>query len=105
MSLEVADDDVDSIDARAFDRILDALGHCRRRQILTTLQKNSRQDCANFQASLEDSHTHLPKLDNLGFINWNPDQEAISKGPKWGDLRIFLHLINDHQDELPVGWD
>ncbi|VTT86294.1 hypothetical protein DM2_2332 [Halorubrum sp. DM2] len=49
-------------------------------------------------------HSHLPKLADLGFIEWDPDENEIRKGPRWDDIAPLLRLIEDHQDELPDGW-
>lgn len=49
-------------------------------------------------------HNHLPKLEAMGFIEWDRDTGKIAKGPNWTDIEPLLTLIHDHQDELPAGW-
>lgn len=49
-------------------------------------------------------HNHLPKLEALGFIEWDRETGQIATGPDWDDIEPVLELIHDHQDELPLGW-
>lgn len=49
-------------------------------------------------------HGHLPKLADIGFIDWDRETGAISTGPNWEEISPLLELIRDHQDELPEGW-
>jgi len=49
-------------------------------------------------------HKHLPKLEAMGFIEWDRDSGKIMKGPDWDDIEPVLSLIYRHQDELPAGW-
>lgn len=49
-------------------------------------------------------HTHLPKLDELGFIHWERETGTVTTGPNWDDIATFLRLLHDHRDDLPEGW-
>jgi hypothetical protein len=49
-------------------------------------------------------HSHLPKLEDMGYIEWDRDTGKIRKGPNWNEIAPLLELIHDHQDELPDGW-
>lgn len=49
-------------------------------------------------------HTHLPKLAEAGFINWDPESGLITRGPRFEEIGPLLRLMNDHQDELPEDW-
>lgn len=88
-----------------------------RRQILEALRKrNPRQGAefstAEFLPNGEDRdsvevqlrHTHLPLLDDAGFIDWNAEMGTITRGPKFEEIEPMLGLMADHQDELPEGW-
>ena len=99
------------------DGILDALSNPYRRQLLIALLDHNPQDDsdrdpldilseADEAAVLESElvHTHLPKLDDMGYISWNRSTNAISKGPRWGEIAPLLKLMHDHRDELPDGW-
>lgn len=49
-------------------------------------------------------HTHLPKLAEKGYIEWNPDTQTIRRGPNFDDIAPLLKLMDDHDDELPDDW-
>jgi predicted transcriptional regulator len=49
-------------------------------------------------------HTHLPKLEEAGFIRWDRDRHEVHKGPNFDEIRPLLELIENHRDELPDGW-
>jgi hypothetical protein len=49
-------------------------------------------------------HTHLPKLESAGVIEWDRDANQIKKGPKFEEIRPLLLLIAEHSDELPPDW-
>jgi len=54
------------------------------------------------QVNLE--HVHLPKLADMGFIEWDRESGDLSKGPNWDEIAPLLQLMYDHQDELPDEW-
>lgn len=49
-------------------------------------------------------HTHLPKLDDMGFIEWDRENDEIRTGPDWDEVSPLLQLIHDHRGELPEEW-
>ncbi|NGM70444.1 transcriptional regulator [Natronolimnobius sp. AArcel1] len=49
-------------------------------------------------------HTDLPKLDDAGFIEWEPDSKTITRGPRFDEVEPLITLLTDNQDELPAGW-
>lgn len=49
-------------------------------------------------------HVHLPKLDKLGFIDWNRQTSEICRGPEWNKIGPVVEMIHTHRDELPDGW-
>jgi hypothetical protein len=49
-------------------------------------------------------HTHLPKLDDAGFVEWDRDDGLLGRGPRFDEIEPLLELMNDHQDELPDDW-
>jgi hypothetical protein len=50
------------------------------------------------------NHSHLPKLADMGFIEWDRESGELSKGPEWEEIAPLLTLIYDHRDELPDEW-
>lgn len=49
-------------------------------------------------------HRHLPKLVDMGFIEWDRDTNEIATGPRFDEIRPLLELMDDHQHELPEAW-
>jgi hypothetical protein len=35
-------------------------------------------------------HNHLPKLDDLGFIHWNPEDQRIERGERFDEIQAVL---------------
>ena len=102
----------------AFDDALDALADRYRRRLLVSLLHHNPQDDADEQlpadVSVTDTesevlqsemiHRHLPKLDDLGFIEWDRDAAEIAKGRRFEELRPLLELLDTHRSELPNDW-
>lgn len=100
-----------------FDTAIDALADPYRRQLLVALLEHNPQDDDNCDPldlvaeedepgvlEIELVHTHLPKLEAMGYISWNRTTDKISKGPNWDEIAPLLELIDNHRDELPDGW-
>jgi hypothetical protein len=49
-------------------------------------------------------HTHLPKLEESGFIEWDQERNIVRKGPQFEEIQPLLELMENHADELPDGW-
>ena len=50
------------------------------------------------------SHNHFPKLDDHGLVDWDPEAETLTRGPRFGEIEPFLTLMNDNRDEFPQNW-
>jgi hypothetical protein len=99
-----------------FDEVLDALADPYRRQLLLALiehnpQDDSDPDPLNIHPEGDDELSklnifmgHLPKLDDMGIIEWNEAEDEIVKGPDWAEFEPLLRLIADNKDELPAEW-
>lgn len=48
---------------------------------------------------LELRHNHFPKLDDYGLVDWDPDAETLSRGPRFEEVEPFLEVIDDDSDE------
>lgn len=95
---------------RGFDEIADALGHQERRRIVVELMEHNpvAQREAVEKASrpsrgseVELVHRHLPKLDHIGYIDWDQDSGTITKGPYWKDIKPVVQMLTDQRDQLP----
>lgn len=97
---------------------LSALADPYRRQLLVALLERSPQDDGDIDPlnaitytdtktetlRTELVHSHLPKLANLGYIDWDRDRGKLNTGSNWDEIVPLLRLIHGHQDELPDGW-
>jgi len=100
------------------DKALEALSNRYRRHLLVALLKHNPQDDDDVDplnsttpsgSDLDDLqmklfHTHLPKLDEMGYIEWDQARNEIRTGPNWQEIAPLLRLIDDHRDELPERW-
>jgi hypothetical protein len=99
-----------------FDKLLGALADPYRRELLLALTEHNPQDDAdsdplNIHPEGEDEFSqlnifmgHLPQLDEMGIIDWNQDEDEITKGPDWKEFEPLLRLIAENKDELPKAW-
>lgn len=95
----------------------DILSHPARRRLLVALDAQNPRDEDDLASNsiagdgenlelLEQEmyHSHLPKLEEAGFINWDRDRGTITRGPRFEEIEPLIKLMNDHQDELPDDW-
>ena len=95
------------------DQMLDILSKRHRRLILLLLKDGCVETEADVMVrgegdpetvGIELTHTHLPKLDDAGYIDWDRETREISKGPRFEEIEPFLELLENHADELPADW-
>ena len=96
--------------------LLGALADPYRRELLFALMEHNPQDGddsdpLNIHPEGEDAFTHLnismghlPKLDEMGIIDWDQDDNSISKGPDWEEFEPLLQLIAENKERLPKEW-
>lgn len=108
----------DSLPSPSMDNFLDVLANRYRRRVLIALLEHNPQDDNDPQipddVTLEtdalDSlminmrHTHLPKLEEAGFIEWDREANTIKQGPQFEEVQPLLELMANHADELPDDW-
>lgn len=95
----------------AFDSIADALGHRARRRVLMALLDHNPLDYREAiagsvsrdrtDAELQMVHTHLPKLDDMGYVDWNRESGTVMKGDQWDEIEPTLRLLTDNRERLP----
>lgn len=103
--------------ATPLNEIFSVLSHEYHRRILWALAGHESRGGENFIVNRrpgEDSepdvlrlqlvHSHLPKLDDQGFVNWAPETETLARGSRFGEIEPFLRLMNEHREELSEGW-
>jgi hypothetical protein len=99
------------------DELFEALSNVHRRRLLVALLDHNPQrddvdvpeDVHEGEKALETLqselyHSHLPRLEEAGFIGWNRDAHEVVKGPRFDEIRPLLELMRDHADELPNDW-
>jgi len=95
------------------DQVFDSLCCRRRRLILLLLKRGRIQHRADLLIRGDDgredleaalTHSHLPKLADAGYIEWDQDTGEVSRGPRFEEIEPLLELIQNHADELPPGW-
>lgn len=98
------------------DRLFDVLGHSHRRRILTALVEADPGDdvelgLANLggdedpeEVRIALHHVHLPRLEDLGSIEWDRRAGTIRPGPRYDEVAPVVELLIDHRDELPADW-
>jgi len=99
----------------SFDTHLDALGHVDRRRLLLALLHAEEAslpielDQLEYETAESDvlasfHHSHLPNLENRGFVEASPDHHAVTRGPRFEEIKPLLELLDTHRDWLPPGW-
>lgn len=101
--------------SRPMDELFRALANAQRRRLLVALlDHNPQRDTVDVPEDVEESkvmvetrqaeffHTHLPSLEDSGFIRWNRESHEVVKGPRFDEIRPVLELIEAHADELPT---
>ena len=48
--------------------------------------------------------SHLPKLDDAGYIDWDREANAVRQGANYEEIAPLVRLIQNHGAELPSGW-
>jgi len=104
---------LDVLGRPGMDRIFDVLRDRRRRLILRLVKQGTVEHESDVMMRGQESettvqidlrHTHLPKLAEAGYIEWDQATGSISKGPRFDEIEPLLDLIERHADELPADW-
>lgn len=99
------------------DQVFTALSHTARRRVLSALVSAAPRDEVEFESveyapedqrpgsfAIELHHTHLPHLDDAGFVDWERESGTVDRGPAFEEIRPLLELLDEHRRELPAGW-
>jgi hypothetical protein len=101
---------------RSLSEQFDMLSHEYRRRTLVALDEQNPREEDDFEtdsiATESDLdlfkqkmyHTHLPKLEKAGFIDWDRDLGTITRGPRFDEIAPLIELMNRHHEELPDDW-
>lgn len=99
---------MEGMSRRDADRVFGALRQRQRRLVLLGLSAGeieSEDDLPGPDGSreaVELVHEHLPKLEAFGYVRWDRETGAISRGPAFGEIEPVIELIEgDAPDLLP----
>ena len=94
------------------DNAFSALAHDHRRTLLLDLLEENPQDAgiesATGESALTDAeqrtqtemyHTHLPKLEEYGYIEWDQETNEIITGPQFDEIRPLLEFIQSDGEQ------
>lgn len=97
-----------------YDNIFRALAHEQRRTLLVDVLREHPQDVvveapareravtdAERREKLVMYHSHLPKLEAYGFIEWNKDTHEVGKGPRFENIRPLLECVDPRENSRP----
>lgn len=89
----------------------------RRRLLIALLEHDRREetnvclpddvattDAAREKQVAELRHCHLPMLTRSELIEWDPESNTVTKGPRFDEIEPLLKLLVTHSDELPDKW-
>lgn len=94
-------------EARLLDEFAEAMGHELRRQILFKLHCGESplrfrdffdRDRNPEALRIKLRHTHLPKLDSMGLINWDRDRSTIRRGGRFEHIDPLLEILKTYYD-------
>lgn len=99
------------------DQVFEMLSHPYRRRMLTMIgERNPRGGDEFTMAELAEPdsdlsvftqdlyHSHLPKLADAGYIDWDRENDVIRRGPRFAEVAPLISLMQKHPDELPADW-
>ena len=100
------------------DEALSALSNIHRRRVLMALIEHPSSDPDRIDVPggidptgtlseavhVELHHTHLPQLEEAGFIDWEASEGTVARGVRFDEIEPLLELLAKHTDELPGEW-
>jgi len=96
------------------DRLFTVLSAAPRRRIVTALLDDRSRDVDGLVVAVDPEersrtmvslhHVHLPRLDDAGVVEWDPDAGTVSRGPAFETILSVVELLDDHREELPGEW-
>ena len=98
---------------RKWDQMFDALSAEPRRQLIISLvdspdgvplpesavNPNVPVDPDRLRGELH--HVHLPKLADMGFVEWESDPLIAYPGPRFDEVAVVFDALHDHASDIP----
>jgi len=93
-----------AVSSEAIDSMMDALRSRPRRVVLMTLIERPTEvsiaalerDLTRENARISLFHSHLPKLADTGYIEWDEDAETVSRGPRFSEVEPLVQLLREY---------
>ena len=99
------------------DELLDALANVHRRRLVVSLLEEDSVNADRFvsqeieygererdRLSIGLYHVHLPKLEAVGFVDWDRDTGTVARGPNFQEFRPLVECLDDHAADLFDEW-
>lgn len=51
---------------------------------------------------IELRHTHLPKLAEMGFVEWETEPLVAARGPQFEEVAVVFEALHAHAGEIPT---
>lgn len=103
----------DTRDVTSVDRLLGALANHRRRRVIARLEATGAREALSMDALVVDDdhrgdrvqlyHRHLPKLAEVGLVEWNRDEGLVRPGTRFDEASRLLDLVREYGQ--PPGTD
>lgn len=92
------------------DGMMDVLSREARRLVLLMLLEEDAETSIDVIEEAIDSerievqlhHTHLPKLEQAGYIEWQPGSDRITRGPNYDEIEPLLRLLEEYTTGFSV---
>jgi len=90
------------------DTLFDILADRTRRRTLLLVEADEVGTVEELVDRLEDgrndmavslTHVHLPKLEEAGYVRWDPEDGRITRGPRLSAAVPYLDLLRRHVDD------
>lgn len=96
---------VSDISSDRLDSVMESLQKSERRTILLSLLKDPREcsieqlqeSIAAERAQQRLYHLHLPKLEEAGYIDWDPDSGRVSRGPNFSEVEPLVRFLDGYE--------
>jgi len=97
-----------AVSPEAIDAMMGTLKSRTRRDILVTLIDTDETSLSALERRFPDErdrvtlyHNHVPKLVDAGYVEWDTETDAISKGPRFSKAEPLVRLLKEYQAEFP----
>ncbi|WP_241154884.1 GAF domain-containing protein [Halorubrum sp. CSM-61] len=97
-----------AVSPEAIDTMMDTLKSRTRRRILVTLIDAGETSLSALERRFPHErdrialyHTHVPKLADAGYVEWDAETEVVSKGPKFSEAEPLVRLLKEYRAESP----